>query len=143
LSPKQTADLDEPWIVRCGHVQDVAPVFGAMDIVCLPSHREGFPNVAVEAAASGLPLVTTDATGCVDAVVAGVTGLMVPVGDVDRLTVALDELACDESLRLSMGRAARELAVRAFEADVLTGHVHEYLDARTPGVRTPRELMPG
>ena len=51
-----------------------------MDVFCLPSHREGFPRAAMEAAASGLPVVATDIRGCRQVVEPGVTGALVPVG---------------------------------------------------------------
>lgn len=89
-----------PGIIRTGFVPDVYPYYPLMNVMALPTHREGFPTVALEAAAFGLPLVTTNATGARDAVRHGVTGWQVPVGDTDALAAALLEaLAYPEEAR--------------------------------------------
>lgn len=67
-----------PRIHCTGFVEDTAPYYKAMDVMVLPSLREGFPNVVLEAAASGIPVVTTDVTGARDSVVPGETGLLIP-----------------------------------------------------------------
>lgn len=105
----------ENAIVMTGHLDDVRQACAAADVVALPSHREGFPNVALEAAAMGLPVVTTRATGCVDAVVDGVTGTLVPVGDVDALTDALGAYLVDSDLRRRHGAAGRARVIRDFQ----------------------------
>src|SRR5206468_2426506 len=64
-----------------GHRDDVDALYSAMDLFVLPSHREGFPRAAMEAAASGLPVIATDVRGCRQVVEPEVTGLLVPVRD--------------------------------------------------------------
>jgi glycosyltransferase involved in cell wall biosynthesis len=88
----------------------------AADIFCLPSYREGFGSVAVEAAALRLPSVVTRVTGLVDAVVDGVTGLIVPPKDVESLAGALKTLLASKDLRSSLGNAGRERVVRNFDS---------------------------
>jgi glycosyltransferase involved in cell wall biosynthesis len=78
-----------------------------MDLMALPTYREGFPNVALEAAAAEKPMVATRATGVVDAVVDGVTGLLSPVGDPRMLSVNIVKLLTQKELAKSMGLAAR------------------------------------
>jgi glycosyltransferase involved in cell wall biosynthesis len=107
--------LDHPGVVRTGFVSETAPYYHLMDVLCLPSHREGFPNTPLEAAAAGRPTVTTDATGARDSVVDNTTGLIVPCGDVGALTDALDRLLSDQETARTMGvnaarRAAEEFA---------------------------------
>ena len=63
--------LSHPRIHCTGFVSDTAPYYRAMDVMVLPTWREGFPNVVLEAAATGIPVVTTESTGARDAVVAG------------------------------------------------------------------------
>ena len=63
-----------PRIHCTGFVDDTAPYYKAMDLMVLPSLREGFPNVVLEAAASGIPVITTDVTGARDSIVPGKTG---------------------------------------------------------------------
>ncbi|WP_162601131.1 glycosyltransferase family 4 protein [Occallatibacter savannae] len=104
-----------PRIVCTGYVADAAPYYRAMDVMVLPSWREGFPNVVLEAAASGVPAVATTCTGSCDAVVPEVTGLLVPPGYADAIAEAVLRLLGDEDLRAKMGEAARKWAVEHFE----------------------------
>ena len=86
-----------------------------IDIVCLPSWREGFPKVLMEAASLGLPVITTDVPGCRDAVIKNVTGILVPVKDEIKLANAISKLFEDVNLRNKMGKANRELAIEKFD----------------------------
>ncbi len=92
-----------------GHSTDMPATFRNAHIACLPSYREGFPKVLVEAAACGLPVVTTDVPGCRDSVRAGETALLVPVQDAQALADALEKLIADAELRQEMGQAGRKL----------------------------------
>ncbi|MFF5381641.1 glycosyltransferase family 4 protein [Pedobacter suwonensis] len=67
----------EPSIIHTGLILDVLPYYGLMDIFILPSHREGFPTVVLEASAMEIPVITTKATGCIDAIVNDYTGKFV------------------------------------------------------------------
>lgn len=94
-------------VVRPGWLHDPLPAYAAMDLLLFPSHREGLPNAPLEAQACGVPVVGYAATGTVDAVVDGVTGLLVPVGDHGALAVAVVRLLDDADLRHRMGAAGR------------------------------------
>jgi glycosyltransferase involved in cell wall biosynthesis len=94
---------------------DMAELYACMDIHVLPSHREGFPRVLLEGAATGLPQVCTDIRGCRQAVENGKTGYFIKVGDVAALAEKIQELAADESLRKTMGVAARAKAAAEFD----------------------------
>jgi len=119
---------DDPRIVFTGFLADPAPAYALMDLLALPSYREGFPNAVLEAAAMEIPTVTTDATGCVDAVVDGVTGKIVPVGDSAALAEALGGYLTDDELRRRHGRAARERVVRDFTPeDIWKALLDEYV----------------
>lgn len=100
-----------------GHMDEPQPYFAASDIYCLPSYREGLPVTVMEAMASGLPVVTTDAPGCRETIDEGVSGFLVPVRDVDSLVDRLDRLIRDPALCERMGRAGREKAVREFSVE--------------------------
>jgi lipopolysaccharide/colanic/teichoic acid biosynthesis glycosyltransferase/glycosyltransferase involved in cell wall biosynthesis len=104
-------------IVRLGFVADTAPYYGVMDIFALPTYREGFPGVVLEAQASGVPVVTTNATGAIESIIDGVTGLLVPVGDSTSLARAIDKLLNDKETRARMGRAGRERMERDFRRE--------------------------
>lgn len=92
----------------------------AADIFALPSHREGFGQVLIEAAASGLPAVATRIYGIIDAVEEGESGLLSPVGEVDPLTQNLLKLIADDELRHRMGCAALERALNKFSSRDIT-----------------------
>lgn len=95
-------------VVKTGFVENVDHFYPIMDVLALPTYREGLPGVALEAQAASIPVVCSDATGAVDAFVPGVTGIRVPVGSVDALARALDQLLGDKELRLKMGQAGYE-----------------------------------
>jgi lipopolysaccharide/colanic/teichoic acid biosynthesis glycosyltransferase/glycosyltransferase involved in cell wall biosynthesis len=94
-------------VARPGFVDDPAPFYSDVDILVLPSYREGLPGVALEAAAAGRPVVAARATGSVDAVADGVTGLIVPPRDAESLAAALAALLQDPARARAMGRAGR------------------------------------
>jgi glycosyltransferase involved in cell wall biosynthesis len=97
-----------------GWRDDMPSTLAQADVFCLPSYREGVPNALLEAAASGLPIVTTDVPGCRDVVTHGVNGLLVPVRNALILAEALETLLSDAQLRHQMGSAGREIAVNKF-----------------------------
>jgi glycosyltransferase involved in cell wall biosynthesis len=92
-------------------------VFHTAHIACLPSYREGLPKVLLEAAACGLPIVTTDAPGCREIVCDGDNGFLVPVRDVQALVVALRSLIDNAALRAKMGARARAIVLAEFSQD--------------------------
>ena len=109
-------------------VDDVRPCYSVSDLLVLPTLREGLPNVVLEAAAMGVPSVTTTATGAVDSVVDGVTGLLVPPEHARPLADAVERLVRDDDLREQLGRAARERVVRDYQPqDVAAAIVSEAL----------------
>jgi glycosyltransferase involved in cell wall biosynthesis len=81
----------------------------------LPSWREGFPRAAMEAAASGLPVIATDVRGCRQVVDHDVTGLLVPVRDPDALAKAIHTLGEDPIRRAAHGAAGAAKARREFD----------------------------
>ena len=100
-----------------GHVEDMVPLFQAASIVCLPSYREGMPKALLEAAAAACAVVTTDVTGCREAIEPGVTGDLVPVRDADALAAALLSLIKEDVRRLSYGEKGRQRAVDRFSIE--------------------------
>jgi glycosyltransferase involved in cell wall biosynthesis len=106
---------DRVHVVVLDHIDDVRPYLALSDFLVLPTLREGLPNVVLEAAAMAKPAVTTRATGAVDSVIDGVTGLLVGCSDSDGMAHAIEQLAGDASLRERMGRASRARVVRDFQ----------------------------
>ena len=97
-----------------GNVQDMAKVYQTTSIAVLPSYREGLPKSLLEAAACGLPIVTTDVPGCREIVNDGINGLLVPPRNTHLLAAALDTLLKDESLRKEFGKKGRRLVEQYF-----------------------------
>jgi len=102
-----------------GWLDEVAPFYAAMDLLVLPTYREGFPYAPLEAAAMGVPVVATRIPGCTDVVQDGVTGVLVSTGDVDALTGAITAYLDDDTLRLRHGQAGRERALRDFRPEAM------------------------
>jgi len=100
-------------------------LYAMLDIVVLPSHREGFPRALVEAAAMARPIVATDIRGCREAVDHGLTGLLVPPRDAAALTQSLVALLEDAGLRQRMGHAGRAKALREFDEEQLVARILE------------------
>jgi glycosyltransferase involved in cell wall biosynthesis len=105
-------------VIFAGAVQDTTPYYALADIVVLPSHREGLPTVILEAQAAGKPVVGATATGIVDVVSDGETGLLFsPVGDVPALTEALKRLITDKALATKLGLAGQESVKEKFRPE--------------------------
>ena len=112
-----------------GYTDSPEAYMAITDILCLPSYREGFGTVVIEAAAMGVPTLGTDIYGLSDAIVHEQTGLLVPPRDVAALTGALERLLADGALRTKLGEAARQRAHDIFDAQKLNAAVaREYAD---------------
>jgi glycosyltransferase involved in cell wall biosynthesis len=106
-----------------GHRDHIEEFYRALDVFVLPSHREGFPRAAMEAAASGLAIVATDIRGCREVVDHRLNGLLVPTGDSVRLAAAIDQLVMDPVTRTSMGEQGRKKARAEFDERVVVDRV--------------------
>jgi len=95
------------------------------DVLCLPSYREGFGTVVIEAAAMGLPTIGTDIYGLSDAVVNGETGILVPPYDAEALALAIEKLLSDRELRERMGLAAKQRVRVCFDVEMFNKKVAE------------------
>jgi glycosyltransferase involved in cell wall biosynthesis len=117
-----------PHVIFAGPVQDTAAYYAIADILVLPSHREGLPTVVLEAQAAGKPVVGASATGIVDLVVDGETGLLFPVGDVPALAETLARLITDKALASKLGLAGQEQVIRKFQQEQIWEALYrEYL----------------
>ncbi|MDP3275074.1 MAG: glycosyltransferase family 4 protein [Deltaproteobacteria bacterium] len=107
----------DPRVRMTGHRKDIPQLHAAMDVLALPTYREGFPNVLLEAGAMERPVVSTRVTGCIDAVRDGVTGLLVPARDSAALADALTRYLQDPALRSEHGLAARAHVLEHFASE--------------------------
>ncbi|MDP4299848.1 glycosyltransferase family 4 protein [Leptothrix discophora] len=130
---------DEGVIEWAGHVADMPGLLAQTSIVCLPSYREGMPKSLLEAAAAGCAVITTDTTGCREAIIPGETGDLVPARDADALADALLQLIRDPARRHRYGVAGRQLAIDRFSIESVIATTlatysdlcrHESTDAR-------------
>jgi len=102
-----------------GYQEDVGPFFAAFDVFVLPSGNEGTPVTAIEALASGCPVVATRVGGVPDVVTDGEAGFLVEPGDVEELAARLSQLANDPGLRTQMSAAGRERMRSRYAVDRL------------------------
>ena len=98
----------------------------AADVICLPSYREGFGSVLIEAAAVGLPAIATSIYGITDAVINGVTGLLYKPGQVSDLVLLMSQMREDELSIERMGVAAQKRARESFCQNQLVDAFDEY-----------------
>lgn len=124
LSPVVRQSIEnDTGILSVGYSSEPERYLAVTDIFCLPSYREGFGNVVIEAAAMGVASVGTDIVGLRDAVVDGETGLLVPPKDVTALAAALSLLLTDDEQRERMGRKAYARVSSEFDAHLVNAAV--------------------
>lgn len=126
--------VDAGLVQWLGHVDAMPALLRSVDVVALPSYREGLPKGLIEAAACGCALVATDVPGCREVVSAdGVDGLKVPVRDAQALAAAIERLARDPALVARLGEAARAKALAEFDERIVIARTldvyRELLDA--------------
>lgn len=116
-----------PRIRHVGFDWDPVAYYAAMDVLALPTLREGFPYAPLEAACLEVPTIGTRVTGCIDAVVDEETGLLVDAESADQLEHALERLVADPALRQRLGRAGRRRVEERFTDDrLLDAHLALY-----------------
>jgi len=116
--------------------QQVPELVGAMDILVHPSRREGLARALPQAALAGVPVITYDIDGNKEALLDGVSGIVLPPFDVQKLAEAISKLAQDAPLRKQMGEAGREFALARFDARIMVEALDRlYRQIRAPDVR--------
>jgi glycosyltransferase involved in cell wall biosynthesis len=122
-----------------GWTDDVATVYAAADVCCLPSLNEGTPVAIIEAMAAKRPVVATAVGGLTDLIDDERNGLLVPPNDTAMLARALLRLAGDPELRARVAAAARASVVTRFSIERLAADIHELYGAEL--VRTRRRRV--
>jgi glycosyltransferase involved in cell wall biosynthesis len=153
LEPQDPVDADVVAILQnddrihlTGRQWDTPPFYAAMDLLVLPTYREGLPNVPLEAAAMRLPVVATRIPGCIDAVQDGVTGLLVPPYSGEELATAIRCYLLDSTLRDHHALAGRTRVLELFRQEKIWEALQqEYIDllhGRSPfrPSQNPQEL---
>ena len=115
-------------VILTGPVNDTAPYYAMADVLILPSHREGLPTVILEGHAAGKSVIGASATGIVDLLADGETGLLFPVGDVSALADAIGRMIEDKELASKLALAGQEQVKRKFRQEMIWAALHrEYL----------------
>lgn len=116
LTPDMARDYGIADIcIFTGMRHDMPELYALMDVLVLPSHREGFPRAPMEASAMKVPCVATNIRGCREAVEHSRNGLLVPLGDVKALADAIVDLLTDEEKARCMGEVGRRMALERFD----------------------------
>lgn len=106
---------NHPQIITLGWKANVQEHMAAMDVMVLPSYREGFGIVAIEAQAMGIPVITTNIPGPRDAIINGKTGILIPTADEESLMEAMQKLRNSQNLRKYMSDNALLFIKENFE----------------------------
>ena len=111
---------EDEGIVKTGYVNytEIEYYYALMDVFVLASYREGFPTSVLEASAMNLPVITTKATGCIDSIIDGETGIFVNHDDKE-LLAALSTLYDNEDKRKMMGQNGRKFVVDYFKPEII------------------------
>ena len=118
VDKESLAKLSESNVVEFwGHVDNMANAFKKSSIICLPSFREGLPKALLEAASCEKPIVTYDVPGCREVVINNLNGFLINFRKINELAAAIQTLLLDESLRISMGKAGRDLVLKEFSQE--------------------------
>jgi glycosyltransferase involved in cell wall biosynthesis len=115
---------EHPAIDWLGFQPNVPLFMSAFDVLVLPAWWEGFGNVLIQAAAMGVPVVSTFGTGCRDAVKDGFNGTLVPVKDIKGLGKVMENYIEDESLRKNHGKNGIEWA-KNFRSEIIWEGLHK------------------
>lgn len=110
-----------PNIVNTGYVKntEIEYYYALMNLFVLPSYREGFPTSVLEASAMELPVITTKATGCVDAIIEGETGIFIEQHDSDSIVMAIELFYHDENLCYKCGLNGRKFVTENFDQQLI------------------------
>ncbi len=118
-----------------GNVPNLEEVVGGSDLFLLPSEAESFGMAALEAMASEVPVIATKSGGLPEVVVDGVTGYLLPVGDVDDMAERAIEILANEDLARRMGAAGREVAIDKFDQNKIVPRYREEYERVIAGER--------
>lgn len=127
--PAQTKNFiqNNTQIIMSGFQEDIRPWMMASDIFVFPSYREGFPNVVMQAACLGIPCIVSDINGCNEIIENGITGLVVPVKNTEKLFEAMYSLASDKPNALAMASRSSEFVRKNFKQEIIWQELlHEY-----------------
>lgn len=112
-----------------GYTDAPQEYMAASDVLCLPSYREGFGSVIIEAASVGIPAVASNIYGIIDAIEPSAVEFLHDPGDVDALESKMKQMIDDPQLREALGRKARSRAHRLFAKGLVTSTLVGFYDS--------------
>lgn len=130
---KKTASIikDNPWIHAVGMQQDVRPYLKAANAFVLPSYREGFGMVLIEAGAMGLPCITTNITGCNEIIIPGENGSIVEPGNEEALYMEMMEWLENRAFVSGMAGKARKMVEERYECHKVWAQYNDFYNELT------------
>ena len=117
LALRKTAPAMWNQVVDIGRVEDHESYLSISNVLCLPSYREGFGSIVIDAAAARVPTIGSDIVGLVDSIENGKTGVLIPAGDTGKLVEAMRSMLNNPTRCEEMGIAARHRIEKQFTAD--------------------------
>lgn len=128
LTPKEYEELRKNPAVEClGYQEDISKFLQMAHICCLPSYyREGLPKILIEAASSGLAIITTDTVGCRE-IVREQNGFLIPPHDLNKLTQAISYLVTNQEELRQMSKRSRYAALTYFDSRIICKRTFEII----------------
>lgn len=116
-----------PSVINTGYVLDAARYYKLMDVFILPTYREGFPTVTLEASAMELPIISTRATGCEESIIEGETGVFVKNNAQD-IANKIEFYIQNSEIKEKHGKAGRQFVIENFEEHKIWDQIHQLLN---------------
>ena len=116
----------DPNIINTGFVLNASSYFPLMDVFVLPTYREGFPTVSLEASSMEIPVLITRATGCEESIIENKTGLFIK-NSAEDIAEKIEIYFNNPQLRNSHGKAGREFVRENFEQTKIWDQIHTKL----------------
>lgn len=114
----------EPSIIHTGLMENVIPFYALMDVFILPSYREGFPTVVLEASAMKLPVITTRSTGCIDSIIENETGVFTEI-NADNIAEKINHYFINKDKAVTHGENGRRFVVENFDQKLIWQEIEE------------------
>lgn len=117
----------ERQVIFAGYRNDIGEILNVVDVLVHPATMEGFANVAMQAMAAEVPVVSSAVGGMPESVRDGVSGILVPPGDPQALAAAVNRLLGDEELRRRLGRQGKGIVESEFTVEAMVeGNLRVY-----------------
>lgn len=113
-------------IIHVGYIDDTSSIYNNIDILILPSYREGFPTVVLEASATAIPVITTRVTGCIDSIIENQTGIYTDNNSID-IARAIQFYIDNPRIRIEHGQNGRFFVENNFTEDVIYNEIEKLL----------------